>query len=114
VSQVPDAPDFRETEVSKRQTWHGAKKYIKFFLSLRMPNMALRAASAIQPGLNARGRLPAPRHVKEVEGRVGQASFTMLRPDQCIIAKEDPRSPRRRPQRPHRTAARTKATTPPG
>ena len=88
---MPEEPvhqDFRQSEAGKRQSWHGAKRLVKSFLGLRVPNALMRSAVRLKPGVNARGRLPAPRHVKEVEGSVGGTSFTMLRPDVCIIAKE--------------------------
>lgn len=80
--------DFRESDVGKRQSWHGAKRFVKWFLGLRAPNALMRIALRFKPDVNARGRLPAPRHIKEVEGSVGAATFVMLRPDVCIIAKE--------------------------
>jgi FkbM family methyltransferase len=39
-------------------------------------------------GASAAARLPAPVQVREVEGRVGSVTFTMLDPAQCILAKE--------------------------
>ena len=72
----------------RRQSWYGAKRFVKAFLGLRLPHAAMRAAVALRPGLNARGRLPAPRYMHEVQGRAGEASFKMLRPGACIIAKE--------------------------
>lgn len=56
-------------------------------MSYPLPHAAVRTASRYLPRLRA-GRLPAPRGLKEVTGRVDGASYTMLRPDRCEIAKE--------------------------
>lgn len=84
----PSAPDFRRSEAGKRQSWHGVKRYVKAALSLRVPHWVLRRFLVLRPDLRRSGRLPAPRHVTEVEGRAGTASFAMLRPDRCVVAKE--------------------------
>lgn len=88
MRQEPNPEDFRKTARSKRQSWRGAKRHVKALLALRIPNALMRAALRLRPQLNRSGRLPAPRHVTEVLGNVDEASFTMLRPDLCIIAKE--------------------------
>lgn len=46
--------------------------------------MVVRARPAFRVG----GRLPAPAHLKEVEGSVVGRRYVMLRPDRCEIAKE--------------------------
>ena len=80
--------DYRTSEVGRRRSWYGAKKHVKRLFGLRLTHAALRAVRPYVPALRDSGRLPAPSHLKEVEGRVHGASFTMLRPDRCIIAKE--------------------------
>ena len=50
--------------------------------------MALRLAVRLRPDLRRNGRLPAPAHVKEIEGRADGARFVMLHPDRCVVAKE--------------------------
>ena len=79
--------DHRETEAGRRQSWHGAKRYAKRVLGWRVPNAAMRAAIRVRPSA-ASPRLPAPVHITEVEGRIGDARFFMLRPDRCVVAKE--------------------------
>jgi FkbM family methyltransferase len=88
VAAAPDAPDFRQTETGRRQSWHGAKRYVKRFLAMRAPNAAMRAVVRLRPSINARGRLPAPHHVAEVRGEIRGSSFVMLNPARCVIAKE--------------------------
>ena len=80
--------DFRQSETGRRQSWHGLKRYVKGFLGLRVPHWIMRRMLVIRPDLRRSGRLPAPRHLKEVEGRVDGIAFVMLRPDRCVIAKE--------------------------
>ena len=80
--------DFRRTDVGRRQSWHGLKRYMKHLLGLRFPNWVMRRFLVLRPDLRRSGRLPAPLHVKEVEGRAGDIVFVMLRPDRCVIAKE--------------------------
>ncbi len=80
--------DYRATRTGRRRSWYGLKKHAKRFLSMRVPNMALRGALRFAPGLRQTGRLPVPASIKEVEGRAGDVRFVMLRPDRCIIAKE--------------------------
>ena len=80
--------DFRRTETGRKQSWHGLKRYVKGVLGMRVPHWLMRQALVLRPDLRRSGRLPAPRHLKEVEGRAGGATFVMLRPDRCVIAKE--------------------------
>ena len=80
--------DYRKSDAGRRQSWYGAKKYVKRFFALRAPHALLRAARPHVRALRDPGRLPAPAHVKEVTGTVQGGSFVMLRPDRCIIAKE--------------------------
>ena len=89
---MPDANDstgvdYRASRASRRQSWFGMKRHVKRFMSLRLPHAMLRATVQLVPSLRS-GRLPAPARVREVTGRVGDASFVMLRPDRCEIAKE--------------------------
>lgn len=80
--------DYSKTQVGRRRNWYGLKSYVKRFLSMRVPHALLRAVVSFAPGLERSGRLPAPAHLREVEGRVAGARFVMLRPDRCVVAKE--------------------------
>lgn len=71
----------------KRQSWFGLKRHVKRFMSLRVPNAALRTAARLVPSLRS-GRWPAPAHLTEVEGRVAGSTFVMLDPARCENAKE--------------------------
>jgi FkbM family methyltransferase len=80
--------DYRESDIGRRRSWYGAKKHLKRALGWRAPNALMRAVVRFAPSIRGTGRLPAPAHVREVEGHVGDARFTMLRPDRCVVAKE--------------------------
>ena len=80
--------DYRESDIGRRRSWYGAKKHLKRALSWRAPNAVMRAVVRFAPSIRGTGRLPAPAHVREVEGHVGDARFVMLRPDRCVVAKE--------------------------
>jgi FkbM family methyltransferase len=80
--------DYRNSRLGRRRSWYGLKKHVKRFLGWRLPNWALRRLRSAVPSLGRSGRLPAPAHVREVTGRVRGASFVMLRPDRCVVAKE--------------------------
>lgn len=71
----------------RRQRWFGRKRHINRFLSLRLPNALLRLVALFVPSLRS-GRLPSPANQREVEGRVGGATFVMLDPARCENAKE--------------------------
>jgi FkbM family methyltransferase len=71
----------------RRQSWFGLKRHVKRFLGLAVPNALLRFASRFVPSLRS-GRLPAPARLREIEGRVGGATFVMLDPARCENAKE--------------------------
>jgi FkbM family methyltransferase len=73
--------------VASRQSWFGLKPYVKRFLSLRIPHTILRGLVRLFPSLRS-GRWPAPAGLEEVTGRANGASFVMLSPDRCEIAKE--------------------------
>jgi FkbM family methyltransferase len=81
------AGDFRRSGRARRQSWFGLKRLVKEFASYSVPHAALRLASRHVPKLRS-GRLPAPKRLKEVVGRVDGASFVMVRPDRCENAKE--------------------------
>lgn len=83
-----DGRDFRRSEAGRRQSWHGLKRYVKGILGMRIPHWLMRKALVLRPDLRRSGRLPAPRNLKEVEGRADGVTFVMLRPDRCVIAKE--------------------------
>jgi FkbM family methyltransferase len=80
--------DFRSTERGRRMRWFGLKRHVKRVFGWRLPHAFLRAAVEVFPRLAASGRLPAPAHLKEVTGRVRGATFVMLAPDRCVVAKE--------------------------
>lgn len=80
--------DYRKTQISRKRSWYGLKRYVKRVLSLRLPHALLRAVVRLAPGLERSGRLPAPASLREVEGRVAGTRFVMLRPDRCVVAKE--------------------------
>jgi FkbM family methyltransferase len=71
----------------RRQSWFGLKRHVKRVLSLGLPNAVLRIVARFVPSLRS-GRLPAPANLREVEGRVGGATFVMLDPARCENAKE--------------------------
>ena len=72
---------------ARRQSWYGAKQYVKTVLSHPLFHPILRVAAPRFPRIRV-GRLPAPRELIEVAASVGGADFVMLRPDRCEIAKE--------------------------
>jgi FkbM family methyltransferase len=86
VSEPPQ--DYRESELGRRQSWYGLKRYVKRVLSWRIPHALLRGVVRMFPRLARSGRLPAPASVRQVEGVVRGTPFVMLRPDRCIVAKE--------------------------
>jgi FkbM family methyltransferase len=79
--------DDRMDDHLRRQSWFGLKQYVKRFLGLRIPNAVLRGAAGFAPSLRS-GRWPAPANLREVTGRVGNATFIMLDPARCENAKE--------------------------
>ncbi len=83
-----DATDFRTSTVGRRRSWYGLKKHVKRVLSWRVPHLFLRFLVRLRPSLARDGRLPAPAGLHEITGRAGGASFVMLRPDRCVVAKE--------------------------
>jgi FkbM family methyltransferase len=80
--------DYHRSRLGRRRSWWGLKGYVKRFAAMRLPHLALRAAARVRPRLRRGGRLPAPARLDEIEGQAGGASFVMLRPDRCIVAKE--------------------------
>jgi len=80
--------DYRSSAEGRRQSWFGAKRYVKRSLALRGPHAVMRALLRFAPRLRRTGRLPAPAHLKEVAGRVLDVRFVMLRPDLDEVAKE--------------------------
>jgi FkbM family methyltransferase len=80
--------DFRRSPRARRQSWYGTKRLVKRVLGWRLPHLVLRRCRSLLPSGVALERLPAPAHVRSVTGRVDGASFTMLRPDRCVVAKE--------------------------
>lgn len=80
--------DYRSSAAGRRRSWFGAKRYVKRFLSMRIPHAVMREVVRFAPGLRRTGRLPAPAHLKEVAGRVLDVRFVMRRPDLDEVAKE--------------------------
>jgi len=79
--------DFRRSRAGRRQSWFGLKRFVKAALANPVPHAMMRFALRFAPGVD-RGRLPAPSSVREVMGEAAGATFVMLRPDRCEIAKE--------------------------
>jgi FkbM family methyltransferase len=90
--------DFRDSKLGRRQSWFGLKRHVKRVAAYPAPHMALRMLARLFPRLRS-GRLPAPRHLREVQGEVDGAVYVMLRPDRCEIAKELYWGRGRRPRR---------------
>jgi FkbM family methyltransferase len=88
TNQAASDVDFRSTDRGRRMRWFGLKRHVKRVLGWRLPHAFLRAAVDVFPRLAASGRLPAPAYLKEVTGRIHGASFVMLAPDRCVVAKE--------------------------
>jgi FkbM family methyltransferase len=88
TTEAPTDVDFRSTERGRRMRWFGLKRHVKRVLGWRLPHAFLRAAVEVFPRLAASGRLPAPAYLREVTGRIHGASFVMLAPDRCVVAKE--------------------------
>jgi FkbM family methyltransferase len=88
TTNEPPAVDFRSSERGRKMRWFGLKRHVKRVLGWRLPHAFLRAAVGVFPRLAASGRLPAPASLKEVTGRVRGATFVMLSPDRCVVAKE--------------------------
>jgi FkbM family methyltransferase len=80
--------DYRSSAAGRRQSWFGAKRYVKRLLAMRLPHAVMRAVLRFVPALRRTGRLPAPAHLDEVHGRVLDVRFVMLRPDLDEVAKE--------------------------
>jgi FkbM family methyltransferase len=88
MSTGDDGTDFRMSATGRRRSWYGLKKHVKRALSWRIPHLFLRFLVRLRPSLARGGRLPAPARLQEVAAFAGGASFVMLRPDRCIVAKE--------------------------
>lgn len=80
--------DYRSSSVGRRRSWYGLKKWVKRFFGLSLPHAMLRQTVRLFPRLGESGRLPAPSRLHEVKGRAGGRTFIMLRPRDCVIAKE--------------------------
>lgn len=85
---APPAEDFRGSAAARRQSWYGAKRWVKALVAVPGVNPAVRRVLAVaRPGTHLE-RLPVPLHVRRVEGTVGPARFVMLDPGRCVVAKE--------------------------
>lgn len=71
----------------RRQSWYGLKKPVKRVLAARVTHVAMRRVVRFTPWV-AVHRLPAPQHLRSVTADMDGVNFTMLRPDQCVVAKE--------------------------
>lgn len=72
---------------ARRQSWYGAKRFVKTALSHPLLHPILRSTAPRLSRIRV-GRLPAPRELIEVNASVDGGDFIMLRPDRCEIAKE--------------------------
>jgi FkbM family methyltransferase len=97
MSEAPST-DFRRSTAGRRQSWFGLKALVKRSLARPVPHFLMRAAVRFLPGID-RGRLPAPATLDEVGGEADGATYVMLRPDRCEIAKELYWGQGRRPRR---------------
>jgi FkbM family methyltransferase len=79
--------DFRRSAAGRRQSWFGLKRLVKSALSHPAAHAVMRTVVRFVPSVD-RGRLPAPATVREVTGQADGATYVMLRPDRCEIAKE--------------------------
>ena len=80
--------DYRSSAIDRKQRWHGLKKPLKRLLAWRVPHFFMRVGLRFAPDIRSTGRLPAPAHLKEVVGSVQDRQFVMLRPADCVVAKE--------------------------
>jgi FkbM family methyltransferase len=103
-NEAPADIDFRSSERGRRMRWFGLKRHVKRVLGWRVPHAFLRAGVEVFPRLAGSGRLPAPANLKEVTGRIQGASFVMLAPSRCVIAKELYWGKGRRPRAPDQHA----------
>src|SRR5688500_426878 len=87
-NEAPADVDVRSSERGRRMRWFGLKRHVKRVLGWRGPHAFLRATGERFPRPATSGRLPAPANLKEVTGRIHGASFVMLAPGRCVIAKE--------------------------
>lgn len=72
----------------RRQSWHGAKKYIKLTASVPVINPLIYAiVKRCMPQRNP-SRLPVPLNVTSVTARVLDYQFAMFNPRRCVVAKE--------------------------
>ncbi|HLS26134.1 MAG TPA: FkbM family methyltransferase [Beutenbergiaceae bacterium] len=80
-------PDFRDSRRARRQRWFGLKKHIKGFLGLPGVHLLMRLVAPRLPQVRT-GRLPAPCGLREVQGVAAGASYVLVDPRRCEIAKE--------------------------
>lgn len=88
LAERDPAGDFAASRRARRQSWYGAKRYVKRSLSYRVPHLLMRTGARLYPGHLDRHRLPAPAHVRSVTARMAGVKFAMVRPDRCVVAKE--------------------------
>lgn len=70
------------------QSWRGLKAPVKKALSLPGVHTLVRVTAPHWPRPVDMSRLPAPRTVRQVTAEMAGVTFTMLRPDRCVLAKE--------------------------
>ncbi|SDQ48495.1 FkbM family methyltransferase [Quadrisphaera sp. DSM 44207] len=80
--------DFRSSTRSRRQTWFGAKRFVKAAVSVPGVNRVVRrAVPLVRPGARPE-RLPVPLTVRRVTARMAGVEFVMLGPSRDVVAKE--------------------------
>ncbi len=76
-----------DSQQLRRQSWYGLKKPVKRVLAARATHFVMRRVVRFTPSV-AVHRLPAPQHLRSVTADMAGVTFEMLRPDQCVVAKE--------------------------
>ena len=83
-----DTTDYEHSSRSRRQSWYGTKPAVKRMLARPLPHLLMRQGVALLGDRIHKERLPAPARLDRVTASMGGATFVMLRPDRCIVAKE--------------------------
>ncbi|NJE67637.1 FkbM family methyltransferase [Brevibacterium sp. LS14] len=79
--------DYLRSLTARKQSWFGLKLPVKAALAQPLLHPLMRAVAPHIAGIRI-GRLPAPIGLTEVTGRAGGASFVLVDPFRCEIAKE--------------------------
>lgn len=83
----PTVNDYLRSLTARKQSWFGLKLPVKAALAQPLLHPLMRALAPHIAGIRI-GRLPAPIGLTEVAGRAGGASFVLVDPFRCEIAKE--------------------------